>query len=105
MTTEWEFKYPLVTVHALGRGVSDHTPLLLDTRRPAFTGISKPFKMELSWFYHEDFYDRVVEIWNKLVRGQNSIQRWIKKECYANISKDGPHTRMVYINNRKEPFS
>jgi len=79
MTTEWEFKYPLVTVHALDKGVSDHTPLLLDTGTPAFTGIAKPFKMELSWFYREDFYDRVVEIWNKPVRGQNSIQRWIKK--------------------------
>jgi endonuclease/exonuclease/phosphatase family metal-dependent hydrolase len=31
MTTEWEFKFPLVTVQALNRGVSDHTPLLLDT--------------------------------------------------------------------------
>jgi hypothetical protein len=79
MTTKWEFKYPLVTVHALDRGVSDHTPLLLDTGTPAFTGIAKPFKMELSWFYREDFYDRVVEIWNKPVRGQNSVQRWIKK--------------------------
>jgi len=79
MTTEWEFKYPLVTVHALDRGVSDHTPLLLDTGTPALMGIAKPFKMELNWFYHEDFYDRVVEIWNKPVRGQNSIQRWIKK--------------------------
>ena len=73
MTTEWEFKYPLVTVHALDKGVSDHTPLLLDTRTPAFTGIAKPFKMEPSWFYREDFYDRVVEIWNKPVRGQNSV--------------------------------
>jgi len=79
MMTEWEFKYPLVTVHALDRGVSDHTPLLLDTGTPALMGIAKPFKMELNWFYHEDFYDRVVEIWNKPVRGQNSAQRWIKK--------------------------
>jgi hypothetical protein len=31
MTTEWEFKYPLVSVRALDRGMSDHTPLLLDT--------------------------------------------------------------------------
>jgi hypothetical protein len=29
MTAEWEFKYPLVTVHALDRGISNHTPLLL----------------------------------------------------------------------------
>lgn len=31
MTTEWEFEYPLVTVHGLDRGVLDHTPLLLNT--------------------------------------------------------------------------
>jgi len=47
----------------------------LNTGTPAFTGIAKPFKMELNGFYHEDFYDRVVEIWNKPVRGQNSVQR------------------------------
>ena len=29
MTSEWEFKYPMVTVHALDTGVCDHMPLLL----------------------------------------------------------------------------
>jgi hypothetical protein len=29
MTSEWEFKYPMVIVDALDRGVCDHTPLLL----------------------------------------------------------------------------
>jgi hypothetical protein len=48
MTLEWEFKYPMVTVHALDRGVSDHMPLLLDTRTPSFTGTTKQFKMELN---------------------------------------------------------
>jgi hypothetical protein len=48
MTTKWEFKYPLVSVHALDRGVSDHTPLLLDTGNAAFTGNSRQFKMLLS---------------------------------------------------------
>ena len=79
MTTEWEFKYPLVTVHALDRGVSDHTPLLLDTGNPAFTGTAKKFKMELSWFSRKDFYDTVAQIWSKPVHGQNSVQRWNKK--------------------------
>ena len=41
MTTEWELKYPFVTVHALDRGVSDHTPLLLETGDPAFSGHPK----------------------------------------------------------------
>jgi len=75
MTTEWEFKYPLVTVHALDRGVSDHTPLLLDTREPSYRGIAKQFKMELSWLAREDFWHRVMEIRNKPIHGRNSVQR------------------------------
>jgi hypothetical protein len=79
MTTEWEFKYPLVSVRALNRGVSDHTPLLLDTGDAAFTGNSQQFRMELSWLTHDDFYSRFVDIWHKPVRGRNSMQRWNKK--------------------------
>ena len=75
MTTKWEFKYPMVTVHALDKGVSDHTPLLLETGDPSYTGHAKLFKMELSWLSHEDFKERVTEIWNKPVSGQNSVQR------------------------------
>jgi hypothetical protein len=79
MTTEWEFKYPLVSVRALERGLSDHTPLLLDTGIQAFTGNGTKFRLELSWFTHEDFLERVAEIWNKPVRGNNAVQRWNKK--------------------------
>ena len=43
MTTELELKYPLVTVHALDRGVSYHTPLFLETDDPAFSGHPKQF--------------------------------------------------------------
>ncbi|XP_062193487.1 uncharacterized protein LOC133896859 [Phragmites australis] len=32
VSTEWEQKYPLCTVQALSRDISDHTPLLLDSR-------------------------------------------------------------------------
>ena len=35
--------------------------------------------MELSWLSHEDFRERVKEIWNQPVRGQNSVQRWNRK--------------------------
>ena len=43
MTTEWEFKFPLVSVQDLDRGMSDYTPLLLDTGTSAFSRISKQF--------------------------------------------------------------
>jgi len=79
MTTDWEFKYPMVTVHALDRGVTDHTPLFLEIGDPSYTGHAKQFKLELSWLSHEDFRERVTEIWNKPVSGQNSVQRWNRK--------------------------
>ena len=79
MTTEWELKYPLITVHALDRGVSDHTPLLLETSDPAFLEHPKQFKMELSWLSHEDFKEKVKKIWIQPVVGQNSVQRWNRK--------------------------
>jgi endonuclease/exonuclease/phosphatase family metal-dependent hydrolase len=41
MTTEWKFKYPLVSVRAIDRGISDHTPLLLDIGDAAFKGNSR----------------------------------------------------------------
>ena len=62
MTTEWELKYPLIMVHALDRGVSDHTPLLLETSDPTFLEHPKQFEMELSWLSHEDFKEKVKKI-------------------------------------------
>ena len=59
--------------------MSDHAPLLLDTGNSSFTGNSKQFKMELSWLSHEDFRERVAEIWNKPINGQNVVQRWNRK--------------------------
>ena len=69
----------MVTVHALDRGVSDHTPLLLETGDPSYSGHPKQFKLEFSWLSHEDFRERVTEIWNKPVSGQNSVQHWNRK--------------------------
>ncbi|KAJ1289110.1 hypothetical protein BS78_02G140100 [Paspalum vaginatum] len=79
MSLGWEFKYPLVTVQALDRGVSDHTPLLLDTGSPPFDGNSKQFKLELSWLSCDDFNNKVVEIWKRPAKGKNSVQRWNSK--------------------------
>jgi hypothetical protein len=79
MSTEWEVKYPLVSIQALDRGVSDHMPLYIDTGSPVFLGGSKPFRFELSWFAHEDFFEKVVDMWNKLVKGNNSVQHWNRK--------------------------
>jgi hypothetical protein len=47
VSTDWELKFPTITVQSLPRGISDLTPLLVDTRSP-----SQPnkctFKFELA---------------------------------------------------------
>ena len=61
MSTEWEFKYPMVTVHALDRGVSDHAPLLLDTGDSSFTGIPNSSK----WNFHGFLMRTLGNVWQK----------------------------------------
>lgn len=51
MSIEWEFKYPVVSLQVKDRGVSDHTPHLLDMREhQPFKAKGKQFRIELSWF-------------------------------------------------------
>jgi endonuclease/exonuclease/phosphatase family metal-dependent hydrolase len=48
VSVEWEEKFPLVTVQALTRTGSDHTPLLVETGSPAHVGRNRLFSFELS---------------------------------------------------------
>jgi endonuclease/exonuclease/phosphatase family metal-dependent hydrolase len=56
VSTEWEQNYPLVTVEALNREISDHTPLLLSTGEKAKPKRQPPFKFELGWLLREGFF-------------------------------------------------
>ena len=78
-SVDWEQKYPLVTVQALARAGSDHTPLLLDTGDHAFTGNSSRFSFELSWLRQEGFYDLIAREWNAIQTGNSPIERWQNK--------------------------
>jgi hypothetical protein len=59
----WEQKFPLVSVRALTRAGSDHTPLLIDTSEQAHLGNKAHFSFELSWLKHEGFHDMVSKEW------------------------------------------
>jgi hypothetical protein len=78
VSTEWELKFMRVMVQSLPRGVSDHTPLLLDTVSP-----SQPnkctFKFELAWLFKDGFHEKVTEVWQQENKGSNSLEkRWNK---------------------------
>jgi hypothetical protein len=80
MDTNWEEKYPLVSVHVLERieALSDHCPLLL-TAGAHSTHRKKQFKFEHGWFLCEGFYDMVKEVWDRPATGQTPIKRWNNK--------------------------
>jgi hypothetical protein len=79
VSIEWEQQYPLATVEALNREISDHTPLLLSLGEKGKAKKSAPFKFELSWLLKEGFFDVVHEVWRKENRGVTSMQRWQNK--------------------------
>ena len=74
-STEWEQKFPLVTVDALNREISDHTPLLLCTGERVQRSSQPEFKFELSWFLQKDFFETVTSIWRSVDYGSTPIKK------------------------------
>ena len=75
-SVDWEQKFPLVTVQALSRGISDHTPLFVDSSEATHLGNKNSFSFELSWFEREGFFDLVAREWAKDLGGKTALQRW-----------------------------
>jgi exonuclease III len=73
-SVEWEHKFPLVSVRALTRSGSDHTPLLIDTGRQTHIGNKTRFSFKLSWFKQEDFYELIAAEWAAGPVGKTPIQ-------------------------------
>jgi hypothetical protein len=79
VNTDWEQKFPLVTVEALNREISDHTPLLLNLGGKTKSKKQPPFKFELGWLLKDSFFEVVSEVWKKENRGTTPMQRWQNK--------------------------
>jgi hypothetical protein len=79
VSTEWEQFFPLATVEALTRNISDHTPLLLSTGDGVKPRRPPPFKFELGWLLKEGFFEMVSEVWTKESKGSSPMQRWQNK--------------------------
>jgi hypothetical protein len=82
MDSNWEFKFPLVSVRALPRieALSDHTAILLTTGTP-LPQCRCQFKFILGWLHRDGFSDMIKFIWDKPVARNTPIQRWNKKLC------------------------
>jgi hypothetical protein len=73
-SVSWEQKFPLVTVRALTRAGSDHTPLLVNSGEQAHRGNKALFSFELSWLRKEGFFDMVAAVWNEVPHGNNPME-------------------------------
>ena len=78
-SVEWEQKFPLVTVQALQRAISDHTPLLVDSGEATHVGNKNTFSFELGWFEREGFMELIAAEWARDMGGSSSVERWQNK--------------------------
>jgi hypothetical protein len=68
-----------VTVGALTRDDSDHTPILIDSGVKAHLGNQAKFSFELHWLRQEVFFDMIVKEWNSVVSGASPMEVWLNK--------------------------
>jgi endonuclease/exonuclease/phosphatase family metal-dependent hydrolase len=62
VNTEWEEKFPLATVRALTKEISDHTPLLLNIGESTYAHKHHTFKFELGWLLRDGFLDMIRDL-------------------------------------------
>ena len=79
VSVPWEQKFPLVTVRALTREVSDHTPLIIDSGEQAHLGNKATFSFELSWLRQEGFSEMVTREWAAVNHGDTPMVVWQNK--------------------------
>jgi len=79
MAIEWEQKFPLSNVIALNRDISDHTPLLLNTRDSSSNATQYQFKFELGWLLRDGFMDMVKEVWESVDPRPTPMETWQTK--------------------------
>ena len=73
--TDFETMYPLTTVLALTREISDHTPLLFSTNNLS-SSYQPQFKFELGWLLRDGFYEMVRDVWQSTLVEGSPIERW-----------------------------
>lgn len=70
---------PLVTVRALTRAESGHTPILIDSGVKAHLGNKPKFSFELHWLRQEGFSDMIEKEWKSVLVGLNPMDVWLNK--------------------------
>jgi len=104
VSTNWEQKFPLSTVEALTREISDHTPLLLDTNQASHRGNTPLFKFELGWLAKDGFFYLITNVWKAENTGTSPLQRWQNKIRTVRRYLRGWAKNQVGQNKKKKSF-
>jgi hypothetical protein len=78
MSTEWDQAFPLVRVLGLAQGISDHSPLLVDSG-DNFSRGKKKFRFEKWWLERPEFGDLIEKAWATECQGIGAMDRWQNK--------------------------
>ena len=78
ISDDWEKLFPLTNLRKLPRELSDHNPLLLCTEQSTHKK-SKAFCFETFWLKHQEFLQKISEIWDVHVRGKDAVDKWCIK--------------------------
>jgi hypothetical protein len=74
----WENLFPLTGARKIPRVMSDHNPIIMDTKEIVEVK-SREFRFEKSWLLHPDFQLRVEKAWKSHVRGSDNISVFQEK--------------------------
>lgn len=105
VSPEWELVYPLATVSAQNRELSDHTPLFLAS------GLDPPhcnvFRYENCWIKREGFHELVRESWLAPTYCLHDIDKWQEKARRMRRHLKGWHFNVegIYKRQNKELMS
>jgi hypothetical protein len=75
VSTSWEGKFPLARITCLAKGISDHTPLLVDSEDSCQRG-QKRYRVEKWWFERIEFKEMVKKAWSTPCGGLSSMDSW-----------------------------
>jgi hypothetical protein len=101
ITTKWEAIFPLVRVLGLPKNISDHAPLLVDSRGNYRLG-KKKFRFEKWWLKRTDFKEVVRKVWDAHCLGAEAIEIWQSRIMIFRRLVRGWEANMIADLNRQK---
>jgi hypothetical protein len=105
ISTEWDQAFPLVKIVGLAKGISDHTPLLIDLEDNCSFG-KKKFRFEKWWLHMKDFGEVVRKAWSSDCSHLSPLDRWQGKvRIFRRLVRGWAANVVAELNRSKQPIA